>query len=86
MALYQAVAFRTPLAFVSNAGPSVLADAAGMPIVTAPVDGVVAAAATLRVPQARSVYAATGDVFLWALTALMVVGVVRLRRRFGQRT
>lgn len=85
LALYQAVAFRTPLAFVSNAGPSVLADAAGVSIVTAPVDGVVAEAATLRVPQARSVYAATGDLFLWGLTALMVAGVARLRSRFRQR-
>ncbi len=85
LALFQSVAFRTPLAFVSNAGPSMLVDATGTPVVTAPLDGVVAEAATLRVPQARSVYAATGDLFLWGLTAVMVAGFVRLRNRGRQR-
>ena len=85
LALYQAVSYRTPLAFVSNQGPSLLADATGTPIVTAPFDGVVATAATLRVPRTRSLYAATGDVFLWGLTLLMVAGGVRSYRR-RQRT
>jgi apolipoprotein N-acyltransferase len=86
LALFQSVSFRTPLAFVSNEGPSMLVDATGTPIATTLFDGVAATAATLRVPQARSVYAAAGDVFLWGLTLLMVASGVRLCSRRRQRT
>jgi apolipoprotein N-acyltransferase len=76
LALFQAVAFRTPLAFVSNEGPSVLADATGRTIATVAFDGVAAEAATLQVPRTRSVYAAIGDLFLGGLTAATALGAV----------
>ena len=87
LALFQGVAFRTPLAFVSNEGPSMLIAATGKPIAVAPFDSVVATAATVRIPQARSVYAAAGDLFLWGLTALIMAGaVLTWRRRRARRT
>ena len=85
LALYQAVAFRTPLAFVSNEGPSLLADATGTPILTTPFNSVVAEAAILRIPQTRSLYATIGDLFLWSLTAAAAIAAVLAWRRRGTR-
>lgn len=78
LALFRAVEYRIPLVRVTNTGVGIFVQPTGEIISGSqtPLFRKAAAAHTLYVPPERSPYERCGDAFLYALTALFIVGLI----------